>query len=172
MAYHTASVARACAAQAPPGWWPTCPTAATKNRRTGLRSACTVLMQAGAHMVKLEGGGWTAPRRWNFWWSAASRVRPPGPDAANRACPGRLPRGAGAMKARPPLRQDAAELQNMGASMLVLEMVPAPWLSACLTETAALPHHRHWRGQRHRRPGAGVARHAGHEPGQDAQVRQ
>nr|WP_315235064.1 3-methyl-2-oxobutanoate hydroxymethyltransferase [uncultured Limnohabitans sp.] len=32
----------------------------TESREQALRSSC-VLMQAGAHMVKLEGGGWTAP---------------------------------------------------------------------------------------------------------------
>src|SRR6218665_978378 len=31
-----------------------------ESREQALRSAC-VLMQAGAQMVKLEGGGWTAP---------------------------------------------------------------------------------------------------------------
>ena len=34
-----------------------------ESKEQALRSA-TVLMQAGAHMVKLEGGGWTADVRW------------------------------------------------------------------------------------------------------------
>ena len=62
MAYHTASVARGLhrvqgtawlVADLPYGTY-------AESREQALRSACT-LMQAGAHMVKLEGGGWTAP---------------------------------------------------------------------------------------------------------------
>mgnify|MGYP006155432243 CR=1 FL=1 len=62
MAYHTASVARGLhrvqgtawlVADLPYGTY-------AESREQALRSAC-VLMQAGAHMVKLEGGGWTAP---------------------------------------------------------------------------------------------------------------
>ena len=62
MVYHTASVARGLhrvqgtawlVADLPYGSYHESPEQA-------LRSACQ-LMQAGAHMVKLEGGGWTAP---------------------------------------------------------------------------------------------------------------
>ena len=62
MSYHTASVARGLhrvqgtawlVADLPYGSYHESPEQA-------LRSACQ-LMQAGAHMVKLEGGGWTAP---------------------------------------------------------------------------------------------------------------
>ncbi len=62
MAYHTASVARGLqrvqgtawlVADLPYGSY-------AESREQALRSACA-LMQAGAHMVKLEGGGWTAP---------------------------------------------------------------------------------------------------------------
>ena len=61
MAYHTASVARGLhrvqgtawlIADLPYGTY-------AESREQALRSACA-LMQAGAHMVKLEGGGWTA----------------------------------------------------------------------------------------------------------------
>lgn len=62
MCYHTASVARGLhrvqgtawlIADMPYGSY-------AESREQAMRSACE-LMQAGAHMVKLEGGGWTAP---------------------------------------------------------------------------------------------------------------
>ena len=82
------------------------------------------LMRAGAHMVKLEGGGWTAPTVCSSLVPAQrARVRHPGPHAANGACTGRLP---GCKTSRPQtLRRHAHELQDAGATMLVLEMVPA-----------------------------------------------
>jgi 3-methyl-2-oxobutanoate hydroxymethyltransferase len=62
MVYHTESVARGLhrvqgtawlIADLPYGSY-------AESREQALRSACE-LMRAGAHMVKLEGGGWTAP---------------------------------------------------------------------------------------------------------------
>ena len=76
MAYHTASVARGLQRVQGTAWLVADLPYGTyaESREQALRSACT-LMQAGAHMVKLEGGGWTAPR-WNFWCSAACPCAP------------------------------------------------------------------------------------------------
>ena len=97
-----------------------------------LRSA-TTLMQAGAHMVKLEGGGWTAPTV-RF---LVERGIPVGahlgltPQTVH-ALGGDRVQGRGDEAAQT-LRQHARELQDAGAAMLVLEMVPA-LLSAQLTQ--------------------------------------
>ena len=100
-----------------------------------LRSA-TALMQAGAHMVKLEGGGWTAP-------TVRFLVERGIPVCAHlgltpqtvHALGGYRVQGRGDEAAQT-LRRHALELQDAGAAMLVLEMVPAA-LSAQLTQ--ALP---------------------------------
>ena len=97
-----------------------------------LRSA-TTLMQAGAHMVKLEGGGWTAP-------TVRFLVERGIPVCAHlgltpqtvHALGGYRVQGRGDEAAQT-LRQHALELQDAGAAMLVLEMVPAA-LSAQLTQ--------------------------------------
>ncbi|MFV0679604.1 3-methyl-2-oxobutanoate hydroxymethyltransferase [Ottowia sp.] len=100
-----------------------------------LRSA-TVLMQAGAHMVKLEGGGWTED-------TVCFLVERGIPVCAHlgltpqtvHALGGYRVQGRGDQAAQT-LRAQALALQDAGAAMLVLEMVPAA-LSAELTE--ALP---------------------------------
>ena len=99
-----------------------------------LRSA-TVLMQAGAHMVKLEGGGWTAP-------TVRFLVERGIPVCAHlgltpqtvHALGGYRVQGRG--EAADTLRRHALELQDAGAAMMVLEMVPAA-LSATLTQALA-----------------------------------
>ena len=100
-----------------------------------LRSACQ-LMQAGAHMVKLEGGGWTAP-------TVQFLVERGVPVCAHlgltpqtvHALGGYRVQGKGDQAAQQ-LRRQALELQDAGAAMLVLEMVPTP-LARDLTQ--ALP---------------------------------
>ena len=97
----------------------------------------SVLMQAGAHMVKIEGGGWTT-----------DTVR----FLVERGIPvcghlGLTPQtvhalGGYRVQGKTPddadtLQNHALELQQAGASLLVLEMVPAQ-LSAHITQ--ALPH--------------------------------
>ena len=90
-------------------------------------------MQAGAHMVKLEGGGWTAP-------TVRFLVERGIPVCAHlgltpqtvHALGGYRVQGRGDEAAQT-LRQHARELQDAGAAMLVLEMVPA-LLSAQLTQ--------------------------------------
>ena len=142
-----------------------------ESREQALRSAA-VLMQAGAHMVKLEGGGWTAE-------TVRFLVERGIPVCAHlgltpqtvHALGGYRVQGKGERGRRRCCKQQAHALQDAGAAMLVLEMVPAALAAELTQRTAALRHHRHRRRPRHRGPGAGAARHAGHQPRQDAEVR-
>jgi 3-methyl-2-oxobutanoate hydroxymethyltransferase len=104
-----------------------------ESREQGLRSA-TVLMQAGAHMVKLEGGGWTTE-------TVRFLVERGIPVCAHlgltpqtvHALGGYRVQGKGdAAAAR--LREEAHALQDAGAAMLVLEMVPAALATALTAE--------------------------------------
>ncbi|WP_416546299.1 3-methyl-2-oxobutanoate hydroxymethyltransferase [Limnohabitans sp. DCL3] len=105
-----------------------------ESREQALRSAA-VLMQAGAHMVKLEGGGWTTE-------TVRFLVERGIPVCAHlgltpqtvHALGGYRVQGRGDSAAK--LRQDALDLQEAGATMLVLEMVPA---SLSTELTLALP---------------------------------
>ena len=138
MAYHTESVTRGLhrvqgtawvVADLPFGSY-------HESREQALKSASR-LMQAGAHMVKLEGGGWTAP-------TVQFLVERGIPVCAHlgltpqtvHALGGYRVQGKGDEAAQQ-LRRHALELQDAGAAMLVLEMVPAQ-LSASLTQE--LPH--------------------------------
>jgi 3-methyl-2-oxobutanoate hydroxymethyltransferase len=102
-----------------------------ESREQALRSAA-VLMQAGAHMVKLEGGGWTSE-------VVHFLVERGIPVCAHlgltpqtvHALGGYRVQGKGD-EAAATLRRHAHELEQAGAAMMVLEMVPAG-LSAELT---------------------------------------
>jgi 3-methyl-2-oxobutanoate hydroxymethyltransferase len=102
-----------------------------ESKEQALRSA-TVLMQAGAHMVKLEGGGWTT----DIVHFLVERGIPVcahlglTPQTVH-ALGGYRVQGRGDSATK--LRQEAIALQDAGASMLVLEMVPEP-LSTALTQ--------------------------------------
>lgn len=138
MAYHTESVARGLhrvqgtawiVADLPFGSY-------HESREQALRSASR-LMQAGAHMVKLEGGGWTAP-------TVQFLVERGIPVCAHLGLTPQTVHALGGYRvqgrddaAAEQLRRHALELQDAGAAMLVLEMVPAQ-LSAQLTQE--LPH--------------------------------
>ncbi|MDI1237161.1 MAG: 3-methyl-2-oxobutanoate hydroxymethyltransferase [Polaromonas sp.] len=103
-----------------------------ESKEQALRSA-VVLMQAGAHMVKLEGGGWTTD-------TVRFLVERGIPVCAHlgltpqtvHALGGYRVQGRGD-EAAAALTSQAHALQDAGASMLVLEMVPAA-LSAALTK--------------------------------------
>ena len=103
-----------------------------ESKEQALRSA-GVLMQAGAHMVKLEGGGWTAE-------TVRFLVERGIPVCAHlgltpqtvHALGGYRVQGKGE-EAAATLKRQAHELQDAGAAMMVLEMVPAA-LSAELTK--------------------------------------
>ncbi len=137
MAYHTASVARGLhrvqgtawlIADLPYGTY-------AESREQALRSAC-VLMQSGAHMVKLEGGGWTAP-------TVEFLVQRGVPVCAHLGLTPQTVHALGGYRvqgktddAARTLRNEAHALQDAGAAMLVLEMVPAALASSL---TAELP---------------------------------
>ena len=94
----------------------------------------TRLMQAGAHMVKLEGGGWTAP-------VVRALVERGMPVCAHlgftpqsvHALGGYRIQGRNETSAAT-LRQHARELAEGGAAMLVLELVPAALARAVTVE--------------------------------------
>ena len=107
-----------------------------ESKEQALRSA-SVLMQAGAHMVKLEGGGWTTD-------TVRFLVERGIPVCAHLGLTPQTVHALGGYRvqgktdeAALTMRRQAHELQDAGASMLVLEMVPAQ-LSAELT--LELPH--------------------------------
>ena len=106
-----------------------------ESKEQALRSAA-VLMQAGAHMVKLEGGGWTTE-------TVRFLVERGIPVCAHLGLTPQTVHALGGYRvqgktdeAAARLQREAHELQDAGASMLVLEMVPAA-LSATLTQTLA-----------------------------------
>ena len=95
-----------------------------ESKEQALRSA-VVLMQAGAHMVKLEGGGWTTD-------SIHFLVERGIPVCAHLGLTPQTVHALGGYRvqgktdeAAAVLRREASALQDAGASMLVLEMVPA-----------------------------------------------
>ena len=109
-----------------------------ESREQALRSAA-LLMQAGAHMVKLEGGGWTAE-------TVRFLVERGIPVCAHLGLTPQTVHALGGYRVQgkddagaATLRQHALELQDAGAAMVVLEMVPAK-LSASLTQELAHCH--------------------------------
>jgi 3-methyl-2-oxobutanoate hydroxymethyltransferase len=104
-----------------------------ESREQALRSA-SVLMQAGAHMVKLEGGGWTTE-------TVRFLVERGIPVCAHlgltpqtvHALGGYRVQGRSDEAARL-MKKQAHELQDAGATMLVLEMVPASVATELTTE--------------------------------------
>lgn len=103
-----------------------------ESKEQALRSA-VVLMQAGAHMVKLEGGGWTAE-------VVRFLVERGIPVCAHLGLTPQTVHALGGYRvqgktdeAAATLQREALALQDAGASMLVLEMVPAA-LAAALTK--------------------------------------
>ena len=102
------------------------------SREEAVRSA-TVLMQAGAQMVKLEGGGWTTE-------TVRFLVERGIPVCAHLGLTPQTVHALGGYRVQgknedgaAQLTTHALELQNAGASMVVLEMVPAN-LSTELTQ--------------------------------------
>ena len=103
-----------------------------ESKEQALRNA-TVLMQAGAQMVKLEGGGWTAE-------TVRFLVERGIPVCAHLGLTPQTVHALGGYRvqgrddaAAATLKRHAIELQEAGASLLVLEMVPAA-LSADITQ--------------------------------------
>ncbi len=103
-----------------------------------LRSAA-VLMEAGAHMVKLEGGGWTAA-------TVRFLVERGIPVCGHLGLTPQTVHALGGYRVQGKgdaagalLRQQAHALQDAGAAMLVLEMVPAPLAAALTAELRHCP---------------------------------
>ena len=104
-----------------------------EGKEQAIRSA-TKLMQAGSHMVKLEGGGWTAE-------IVQFLVERGIPVCAHLGLTPQTVHALGGYRvqgktdeAADQLKREAHELQDAGAAMLVLEMVPAI-LAATLSKT-------------------------------------
>jgi len=106
-----------------------------ESREQALRSAAR-LMQAGGHMVKLEGGGWTAD-------TVRFLVERGVPVCAHLGLTPQSVHALGGYRVQgredagaDTLRTHATELADAGAAMLVLELVPSDLAAAV---TAALP---------------------------------
>jgi 3-methyl-2-oxobutanoate hydroxymethyltransferase len=132
MRYHTDSVSRGLRRVQGTAWLiADLPFGSYQQSREQALASATVLMQAGAHMVKLEGGGWTTE-------TVRFLVERGIPVCAHlgltpqtvHALGGYRVQGKGDAGAL--LKQQAHALQDAGATMLVLEMVPAA-LAAELT---------------------------------------
>ena len=102
-----------------------------ESKEQALRSAA-VLMQAGAHMVKLEGGGWTADTVLFLVLRGIPVCAHLGLTPQTVYALGGYRVQGKTQEAAALLKHQAHELQDAGASLLVLEMVPAA-LSAELT---------------------------------------
>jgi 3-methyl-2-oxobutanoate hydroxymethyltransferase len=109
-----------------------------ESREQALRSAA-VLMQAGAHMVKLEGGGWTAD-------TVRFLVERGIPVCAHLGLTPQTVHALGGYRVQGKTTESAAilerhahELQDAGASLLVLEMVPTELALALTTELTHCP---------------------------------
>ncbi len=134
MAYHTASVARGLHRVQGTAWLVAdLPYGSYHASREQALHSASRLMQAGAHMVKLEGGGWTTD-------TVRFLVERGIPVCAHLGLTPQTVHALGGYRvqgrddeAASLLRQHALALQEAGASMLVLEMVPAA-LSRALTE--------------------------------------
>jgi 3-methyl-2-oxobutanoate hydroxymethyltransferase len=135
MAYHTGCVARGnrtawVIGDLPFGSY-------QESAEQAVRSAA-VLMQAGAHMVKLEGGGWTAP----VVRALVERGIPVcahlglTPQSVN-ALGGYRIQGKGEQAAAM-LKQHSTELAQAGAAMLVLELIPSS-VGAEVTRSVPIP---------------------------------
>ena len=97
-----------------------------------------LLMQQGAHMVKLEGGGWTAPIvRFLVDRGVPICAHLGFTPQSVHALGGYRVQGRGEAAAEV-LRRHAREMAEAGAAMLVLEMVPAA-LARELTKMLPIP---------------------------------
>jgi 3-methyl-2-oxobutanoate hydroxymethyltransferase len=126
MAYHMASVSRGLRRAQGTAWLiGDLPFGSYhESKEQALRSA-TVMMQAGAHMVKLEGGGWTTD-------TVRFLVERGIPVCAHLGLTPQTVHALGGYRVQgksddsaQAMRQHAHAVQDAGATLLVLEMVPA-----------------------------------------------
>ena len=107
------------------------------------------------HMVKLEGGGWTAP-------TVEFLVQRGVPVCAHLGLTPQTVHALGGYRVQG--KTDEAARTCAKTPTICKTPVPPCWCWRWCPppgrradgRAAPLPHHRHWRGQRHRRPGAGV----------------
>ena len=126
MIYHTDSVARGLRRVQGTAWLVSdLPFGSYQESKEQAMRSASALMHAGAHMVKLEGGGWTT----DIVHFLVERGIPVcahlglTPQTVH-ALGGYRVQGKGDQAAQT-LRRHAHELQDAGATMVVLEMVPA-----------------------------------------------
>ncbi len=126
MAYHTRCVARGLErAQASCLLVADLPFGSYQQSREQAMASAAVLMQAGAHMVKLEGGGWTS--------EVVSFLVDRGvPVCTHLGLTPQTVSSLGGYRVQgrqeasgEKIRRDALELEAAGASMMVLEMMPS-----------------------------------------------
>ena len=118
------------------------------------------LMQAGAHMVKLEGGGWTAPRRCASWSSAASRCAPTWA-SRRRRCTRWAATACRAATTRPrPRCAHATRLAERAPRCWCWRWCRPPWPREVHGTTRRSSPSASAPAPALRRPGAGAARHA------------
>ena len=133
MRYHVESVARGLRRAQATAWLiGDLPFGTYQESREQALHHASVLMQAGAHMVKLEGGGWTAD-------TVRFLVERGIPVCAHLGLTPQTVHALGGYRVQGKTQESAAalkrqahELQDAGAALLVLEMVPAA-LSAEIT---------------------------------------
>jgi len=138
MRYHTASVSRGLRRAQGTAWLiADLPFGSYQESKEQAFRSASVLMQAGAHMIKLEGGGWTTEVVHFLVERGIPVCAHLGltPQTVHALGGYRVQGRTGA--AADVLKQQAHALEDAGASMLVLEMVPAD-VSAELTQ--ALQH--------------------------------
>jgi 3-methyl-2-oxobutanoate hydroxymethyltransferase len=134
MRYHTASVSRGLRRAQGTAWLiADLPFGSYQESKEQAFRSASVLMQAGAHMIKLEGGGWTTEVVYFLVERGIPVCAHLGltPQTVHALGGYRVQGRTGA--AADILKQQAHALEDAGASMLVLEMVPAD-LSAELTQ--------------------------------------
>ena len=134
MRYHTASVSRGIRRAQGTAWLiADLPFGSYQESKEQAFRSASVLMQAGAHMIKLEGGGWTTEVVHFLVERGIPVCAHLGltPQTVHALGGYRVQGRTGA--AADVLKQQAHALEDAGASMLVLEMVPAD-VSAELTQ--------------------------------------
>ncbi len=139
MAYHTASVARGLQRVQGTAWLIADLPYGTyaESREQALRNACA-LMQAGAHMVKVEGAAWLAESIRMLAERGVPVCAHMGltPQSVN-ILGGYKVQGRNEAQARQ-MRADAIALEQAGAAMILLECVPSE-LAAEITHAVKVP---------------------------------
>jgi 3-methyl-2-oxobutanoate hydroxymethyltransferase len=108
------------------------------GHESAMANACS-LMQAGAHMVKLEGGGWTAPLVEFLVMRGVPVCAHLGLTPQHVHALGGYRLQARTDEAARKLMREARDLENAGAGLLVLEMVPAQVAFEVTESLAACP---------------------------------